>query len=161
MPRAAAPSLTGQPELEPPVPEPSVPVQLLSEETPIQSQPEEAPAPYGASEASSPPPPPPAYAPTAPFPGMVTAAQVKQSPSAGPVIVEVILGLFGIFGVGWLAAGKTPIGLILLVLSAAWWVVSAFAAVHTVFVGCCGIIPLNLVFVAVSASMLHNAMRRS
>ena len=149
------------------MPEPSVPVQLLSEETPIQSQPEEAPAqpqpspaPYGASEASSPPPSPPGYAPAAPFPGMVTAAQVKQSPSSGPVIVEVILGLFGIFGVGWLAAGKTPIGLILLVLSAAWWVVSAFAAVHTVFVGCCGIIPLNLVFVAVSASMLHNAMRR-
>ncbi len=159
MPRAAAPSLTSQPELEPPVP-----VQLLSEETPIQSQPEEAqpqpgPAPYGASEASSLPPPP-GYAPAAPFPGTVMAAQVKQSPSSGPVIVEVILGLFGIFGVGWLAAGKTPIGLILLVLSAAWWIVAAFAAVHTVFVGCCGIIPLNLVFVAVSASMLHNAMRR-
>lgn len=91
---------------------------------------------------------------------MVTAAQVKQSPSSGPVVFEVLLGIFGIYGVGWLAAGKTQIGLILLVLSAAWWVTAGFLAIHSLFISCFGSIPLTVIFAVISATMLHNAMRR-
>jgi hypothetical protein len=142
--------------------QPSMPAPPLGSAMP--GLPPPGPGAYGATAAYASPSayvPPPEYGPQGgAYGGPPLTSQQQQSPPSGPVITEVILGIFGIFGVGWLAAGKTTTGLILLVLSALWWAVSAVTAVHTVGVGCCGIVPLNALFIAISAAMLHSSLRR-
>jgi hypothetical protein len=91
---------------------------------------------------------------------MVPAAQVKRAPSSGPIVFEVLLGVFGIYGVGWLVAGKTQTGLILLALSAVWLLVVGASAHATVLLSCCGTVPLNVVFAVISAVMLRNTLHR-
>jgi hypothetical protein len=114
------------------------------------------PSGYGTPEAY---PPPPGYAGAGVYGAPPMAAQM-QRPSSGPIIAEVLLGLVGIFGVGWLAAGKTRTGLLLLAASIIWLVTAGATALHTFGVGCCGVVPLNILFIVLSAAMLNNAMRR-
>lgn len=122
---------------------------------PVGSPPAPPPG-YNASEAY---PPPPGYASASAYGIPPMAAHVPR-PSSGPIIAEVLLGLVGIFGVGWLAAGKTRTGLLLLAASIVWWIAAGATALHTVGVGCCGVVPLNILFIVLSAAMLNNAMRR-
>jgi hypothetical protein len=93
------------------------------------------------------------------YPPQQVVVQVQQ-PSSGPVIAEAILGFFTIFGVGWLAAGKTSTGAILLGLSVLWWITIAVVAVLTLGFGLCLIVPLNILFVVLSAVNLSNALKR-
>jgi hypothetical protein len=155
-------SSCGTPRAEPPpaaepfAGTPSAPVRLLSDEAPNQSQPDAAG--FGTPGGSAPPPPYDAAPPS--FPGTVRAAEVKRAPSSSPVVFEVLGGIFGIYGIGWLLAGKTATGLILLALSAGWLLIAGVAAAHTALITCCGSVPLSVVLAIISAVMLHNAMRR-
>jgi hypothetical protein len=76
------------------------------------------------------------------------------------VVVEVVLGLAGIYGVGWLFAGRVRLAVILLVLSIAWIALAGGASVATAGVGLCGVVPLNVLFAALSAIALNRALKR-
>jgi hypothetical protein len=102
--------------------------------------------------------PPPAYG-APPF-GPPVYLQVQQPSTAGPIIAEVILGLFGVFGVGWLIGGKTTIGAILLGLSALWWIVSIATVLLTVGIGILCLFPIDVAFIVTSAVTLSNALKK-
>jgi hypothetical protein len=72
------------------------------------------------------------------------------------VIVEAILAFFGIYGVGWLMAGETTTGVILLLTGLVWDAV--FVAAAFTVVGLCCVVPLQLIFVALSAFQLNNRL---
>jgi hypothetical protein len=74
-----------------------------------------------------------------------------------PVIVEAILAFLGIYGVGWMIAGETTIGIVLLIAGFVWDAIFVVAAVTVI--GLCCVVPLQLIFVALSAFQLNNRLR--
>jgi hypothetical protein len=74
-----------------------------------------------------------------------------------PVIVEAILAFFGIYGVGWLMAGETAIGVVLLVAGFVWDAI--FVAAAFTVIGLCCVVPLQLIFVALTAFQLNTRLR--
>jgi hypothetical protein len=116
------------------------------------------------------PEPPPAYAPPPPPPSEYPAPSQPLYPQASayvapqvrpgdntPVIVEAILAFFGFYGIGWLIARETTIGVILLVAGFVWDAIFIAAAVSVI--GLCCVVPLQLIFVALSAFQLNNRLR--
>lgn len=97
--------------------------------------------------------PPMAYPPAAYYP-----AAPSQS-GGGAIAAEVIAGLFGIWGIGWLIKGYTSIGVSLLVGGLVFGVVMLVIAFLTFGVGllCWG--PLNLVAMIISAVTLSNRLK--
>jgi hypothetical protein len=112
---------------------------------------------------------PPAYAPSpqppapvgyaAPPQPVASAAVAPQAsaPNTTPVIVEAILAFFGIYGVGWLMSGETTIGVALLIAGFVWDAI--FVAAAFTVLGLCCVVPLQLIFVALSAFQLNNRLR--
>jgi hypothetical protein len=83
----------------------------------------------------------------------------QQTPST-PVIIEVIGGLFGFYGIGWLVGGYAATGILLLVgslLLAGLW---ALVAIATVGVGLFCIVPIDLVILLGSALTLNSRLKR-
>lgn len=83
------------------------------------------------------------------------------SHSNAPVIVELLLNIFtGIYGVGWLMAGETTTGIILLVCSFVDWGIWGALFVFTLGLGflCWG--PLLIAAIIVNAILLNNALKR-
>lgn len=56
-------------------------------------------------------------------------------PDSAPLTVELVLNVLGIYGVGWLMLGKTPIGLPLLIGSLVLWPVVATMTIMTMGLG--------------------------
>jgi hypothetical protein len=83
-----------------------------------------------------------------------------QRANGTAVAVEAILAFFGIFGVGWLMAGETTAGVLLLVGSFVWWGVAIFLTAATFGAGLFCIAPLNIAFLVLSAVLLANHTRR-
>ena len=75
-----------------------------------------------------------------------------------PLILEVILSLFGIYGVGWLMAGETTVGIILLVGSFFYWIVDFVLAITVV--GLCLLVPLVIATIVTNAILLSNRLKR-
>jgi nicotinate-nucleotide--dimethylbenzimidazole phosphoribosyltransferase len=120
--------------------------------------------------AAAPPPtpePPPAYTPSLsagyptpaqplyPQASAYVAPQARPSDST-PVIVEAILAFFGFYGIGWLIARETTIGVILLIAGFVWDAI--FIAAAFTVIGLCCVVPLQLIFVALSAFQLNNRL---
>lgn len=88
----------------------------------------------------------------------VTVVNNTTTKSNTPVIVEVILSIFGIYGVGWLMAGETTIGLILLACSILiYWPVMVVMAIFTI--GICDF-PVAIAAIVVNAIVLNGALKR-
>jgi hypothetical protein len=107
------------------------------------------------------PPPPPGYAapsqPLYPQAGAYIAPPLARPLDNTPVIVEAILAFFGFYGIGWMIAGETTIGVILLIAGFVWdaiFVVAAFTVI-----GLCCVVPLQLIFVALSAFQLNTRLQ--
>jgi hypothetical protein len=96
------------------------------------------------------------YAQPGPPPGMlmVPKTQPDQSTRTAAIVVEVILDLFGIYGVGWLIAGETTTGILLLVGSFIWWAIAGIGIFFTAGFGLICIFPLNIVFLLLSVILL-------
>jgi hypothetical protein len=77
-----------------------------------------------------------------------------------PVVVEVLLAIFGIYGVGWLMIGETTTGLLLLLAGFLWASVVVGGSAATAFTGACCLIPLHALFIVLSASQLSNRIKR-
>jgi hypothetical protein len=100
---------------------------------------------------------PPVYAaPPQPVAGAYVLPQARPQ-NTTPVIVEAILAFFGIYGVGWLISGETAIGVALLIAGFVWDAIFVAAAFSVI--GLCCVVPLQLIFVALSAFQLNNRLR--
>lgn len=108
----------------------------------------------------------PVYPPAAPYPPAPAYAPVPpmaapRSNSGVAIVLEVIAGLFGFFGIGWLISGYTTTGLLLLVGGIIWDVVGGLLSVTTLGFGflCMGVV--NIIVVVVSAIALNNRVNRA
>lgn len=81
---------------------------------------------------------------------------MPQRPSGGAIAAEAILSFFGLYGIGWLMAGKTTVGAILLTAGFVWDILAFAAVLLTGGFGVCLIFPLHLVFIAASTINLSN-----
>lgn len=70
-------------------------------------------------------------------------------------MVEVIPGLFGFLGLGWIYSGCTRRGLWILGGVLLWNLFEAGLVAATAGVACCFTLPLNIIMVATSASFLN------
>lgn len=79
-----------------------------------------------------------------------------------PVIIEVLLSIFlGIYGVGWLMAGETTIGIILLICSfVLYWPILIFGTIFTFGLGLFCLGPLAIGAIILNAILLNNALKR-
>jgi len=92
---------------------------------------------------------PPPYPPYGP-PGM-------GRPDNSAIAIEALCAFFGIYGIGWLMAGRTTTG-ILLVLAGLAWDTIGLGLILT-GVGACCFLPLHAVFITLSTVLLSNYIR--
>lgn len=77
----------------------------------------------------------------------------------GALIVEVLLSLFGIFGVGWLMAGETTVGSLLLTCSfVVYWPIMLLGTLFTFGIGLICLGPLTIAAIIVNALLLNRAL---
>ncbi|TMD89521.1 MAG: zinc ribbon domain-containing protein [Chloroflexi bacterium] len=110
------------------------------------------------------------YAQTAyqPQPGSINVTVVNTFTTSssnynrGALLAEIFLSLFGIYGVGWLIAGETTIGVVLLICSfALFWPLAIMIAIFTLGFGIifCNL-PLAIGGIVLNAILLNNALNR-
>ncbi len=99
-------------------------------------------------------------------PASVNVTLVNNVPSSskktGALVAEILLTLFlSVYGVGWLMAGETTIGLVLLLGSIflLWPFVVVFS-LFTFFIADCFIVPLLITAVIVNAILLNKTLER-
>jgi len=70
--------------------------------------------------------------------------------------LEILPGLAGLFGIGWIYSGNTSTGVILLAGGIFWFLIIVVAAFITASAACLCTVPLSLVGTAISSVMLNN-----
>ena len=106
---------------------------------------------------------PPMYQPGPVNVTIVNNATAFANKNTGALIAEIILSLFSIYGVGWLMAGETTIGTILLICSAVYWL---FAFVFTIVTFGIGLLcllclaPLSIAVIIINALLLNSNLDR-
>jgi hypothetical protein len=79
----------------------------------------------------------------------------------GALVAEIILSLLGIFGVGWLLAGETTVGIVLLLCSILlYWPIMFFGTLFTLGFGLIFLGPLMIASIIINAVLLNNAIKR-
>ncbi len=109
-----------------------------------------------------PPPQPIGYAP--PYAGYAIAPAsgfTISNKNNGALIAEIILSLFGIFGVGWLMAGETTAGIVLLICSVVlYWPFVILTTVFTLGLGLLCFGPLAIGAIILNAVLLNSTLDR-
>ncbi|GAC1407790.1 MAG: hypothetical protein NVS4B12_23600 [Ktedonobacteraceae bacterium] len=105
----------------------------------------------------------PGYTPTSYTPlypqGHVTVVQNTGSDAA--VIAEIVLSLFGVFGVGWILGGKTTVGVILLLCSIfIYWPVMILGTLFTFGLGLICLGPLAIGAIILNALLCASILKR-
>jgi zinc-ribbon domain len=91
---------------------------------------------------------------------------VVNNPGTGksntPVLIEVLLNLFlGVYGVGWLMAGESTTGIVLLICTfVLYWPILIAIAVFTLGLGLFCDVPLWIGVVILNAVLLNSALNR-
>ena len=80
--------------------------------------------------------------------------QPVPQPNGTAVAVEAVLSFFGVYGVGWLIAGKPAVGVPLMIGGFLWDLVALIVVLPTAGFGLCCIVPLHLGFIATSTILL-------
>ncbi|GHO46212.1 hypothetical protein KSX_43750 [Ktedonospora formicarum] len=97
---------------------------------------------------------PPQYGPQ---PGVNVTVVNNTQRSNTPLVVEIILSIFGIFGVGWLTAGETTVGIVLLLCSFfVYWPMLVVIGIFSI--GVCDF-PLIIAAIVVNAILLNNKLK--
>ena len=93
---------------------------------------------------------------------MASAAPVASSGNSGAVVAEVLLNIFlGIYGVGWLMAGETTVGIILLICSIVlYWPIVVLVSIFTFGLGLFCFGPLAIGGLILNAILLNNTIKR-
>jgi hypothetical protein len=87
-------------------------------------------------------------------------AAPQQADSSTPVIVEIVCGIFGFYGIGWLIAGYTTPGILLLVGGLVWAVMFWTIAVFTAFIGLICLVPIDIAIWVTSALILNGRLKQ-
>jgi TM2 domain-containing membrane protein YozV len=89
----------------------------------------------------------------------VTIVNAQSDKKSAALIAEIILSLFGIFGVGWLIGGETTIGIILLVCSfLLYWPLVILGTLLTLGFGLVCLGPLAIGSIIVNALLLNSKL---
>lgn len=137
---------------EHPLPTTDVPAEYLNTEPSI-------PAPSPAYLPETPVEPAPTFARETPAkPAPVYPTTKKERGIA--LILEILPGLFGFLGIGWIYAGNLTVGLIALVAFLMFVAIEVVIAIVTLGFGACCLLPLNIIIVAVSALLLNNYIQQ-
>ena len=98
-----------------------------------------------------------AHSMPAPFAQEITFSNKNDS----ALIAEIILSLFGLFGVGWLMAGETAIGVILLLGSVLiYWPFVILGTIFTLGLGLICLGPLAIAVIIFNTLLLNRALNR-
>jgi hypothetical protein len=84
----------------------------------------------------------------------------QQADSSTPVIVEILCGIFGFYGIGWLIAGYTIPGITLLAGGLVWAVIFWTIAAHTAFIGLVCLVPIDIAIWVTSALILNSKLKQ-
>ncbi|HEV2661712.1 MAG TPA: hypothetical protein VGU68_13980 [Ktedonobacteraceae bacterium] len=95
----------------------------------------------------------------------INVTVINNVPTSGSsdssLIVEIILSLFGIFGVGWLMAGETTVGVVLLICSfVLYWPIILMGTIFTLGFGLLCLGPMMIAAIIINAVFLNNALKR-
>jgi hypothetical protein len=96
-------------------------------------------------------------------PGAINVTIVNSPPGKkdGALAAEIILSLFGVFGVGWLIGGETAIGIVLLVCSfVLYWPIMILGTLFTFGFGLICLGPLAIGSIILNALLLNNRLNR-
>jgi hypothetical protein len=87
---------------------------------------------------------------------------VASSGNSGATVVEVLLTIFlGIYGIGWLMAGETTTGIILLICSfLIYWPIMILGTIFTLGIGLACLVPLAIGAIILNAILLSNTIKR-
>jgi hypothetical protein len=98
----------------------------------------------------------------APVNVIVTNNQPSTNKDSGPLIAEILLSLLvGIYGIGWLIAGETTTGVILLVCSfLVYWPILILGTIFTLGFGLLCLGPLAIGAIIANAILLNNFLNR-
>jgi TM2 domain-containing membrane protein YozV len=107
----------------------------------------------------SPAPAPPAQPVPYPYPVPQPASRPQKDRSLA-IVLEVLPGLFGILGIGWMYAGNINTGLAVLVGNLIFLAISAVIAVLTAGIGLCILWPMEIVILVLSATQLNKYTRK-
>ena len=90
-----------------------------------------------------------------------SAAYTMTKKNGNALVVEIILSLFGIFGVGWLMAGETTVGIILLVCSIfIYWPLVFLGTLLTFGLGLLCLGPLGISAIIINIVLLNNVLKK-
>ena len=74
-------------------------------------------------------------------------------------MIEILPGLFGLYGFGWIYSGNVSAGVILLVGGLLWGAFAIFLAIITGTFACICTIPVNLGLITLSSVMLNGHIK--
>jgi hypothetical protein len=75
------------------------------------------------------------------------------------IVLEVVPGLFGLLGIGWIYSGFTSAGIAWLVGFLIWNIIALVICIFTVGVGCLCTLPVNLVVLIASVMALNSQIQ--
>ena len=96
-------------------------------------------------------------------PGAINVTIVNPPPGKkeGALAAEIILSLFGVFGVGWLISGETAVGIVLLVCSfVLYWPIMILGTLFTFGLGLICLGPLAIGSIILNVLLLNNRLNR-
>lgn len=77
------------------------------------------------------------------------------------LVVEIVASLFGIYGIGWLMAGETTPGIVLLIGSIVlYWPIFILGTIFTLGIGLLCLGPLAIAAIITNAILLNNVLNR-
>ena len=98
----------------------------------------------------------PASEPVQPHPVDLTPARKDRSLA---IILEVVPGLFGFLGIGWIYSGFTGAGIAWLVGFLIWNIIALVICIFTVGLGCLCTLPINLIVLIASVISLNSQIQ--
>ncbi len=115
-------------------------------------------APGAGARAYSPPPSQAAYTPPYTPPYSYTGRALKDRTLA--LVAEILPGIFGFLGIGWIYSGNTTAGILTLIGFLGWNFIALILDALTVGLFLCLHLPANLIAVAVSSFLLYNYTKK-
>ena len=76
------------------------------------------------------------------------------------LILEILPGLFGLLGFGWIYSNQTNTGIIWLVGIIIWDIIALTIIALTAGFGCFCTLPVNIALIVISATQLNNYIKR-
>lgn len=92
------------------------------------------------------------------YPASYAARPVKDRSVA--LILEILPGLFGLLGFGWIYAGNTGVGIAWLVGMLVWTGIAALIAIFSVGISLICTLPVSIAMIVISAVTLNNYTKR-